>query len=217
MINKGITFDDINTYSDLNLILSASEIPPAQPKTNYIDIPGADGSLDLTEANGEVKYYDRDLKFTFTIIPDDSTTFEEKRTEVINLLNGKVCKVTLDRDEDYYYYGRCSVDSYIADKNLHQIEVSVKAKPYKFKQLVTKRTFGLTSTPTEVKIANSRKSVVPSITCTNDNTVIVFNGGTYNLSAGIHKVLDILFVEGNNLVTVSGSGTVTFEYQEGDL
>ena len=217
MINKGITFDDIHTYSDLNLILSASEIPPAKPKTSYIDIPGADGSLDLTEANGEVKYYDRDLNFTFTIIPDSSVTFEEKRTEVINLLNGKVCKVTLDRDEDYYYYGRCSVNSYEADKNFHQIVISVKAKPYKFNHIITKRSFVLTATPTEVKIANSRKSVVPSITCTNNNTVIGFKGGTYNLSAGNHKILDILFVEGNNLVTVSGSGTVTFEFQEGEL
>jgi hypothetical protein len=72
-------------------------------------------------------------------------------------------------------------------------------------------------TPTTHKLENSRKSVVPSITCTNDNTVVVFNGGTYNLSAGSHRILDILFVEGNNLVTVSGSGTVTFEFQEGDL
>lgn len=217
MVNKGISFGDIHTYYDLNLILSASEIPPAKPKTTYINIPGADGSLDLTEANGEVKYLDRDLKFTFTIIPDASTSFEEKRTEVTNLLNGRVFKVTLDRDEDYYYTGRCRVDGYKADRNLHQIVVVVKANPYKLKQNITKKDFVLTSTPTAVKIVNSRKSVVPSITCTKDNTVIVFGDGTYNLSAGKHKILDILFTEGNNIVTVSGSGTVTFEFQEGDL
>ena len=217
MINKGITINDIHTFYDLNLILSASEIPPAEPKTTYIDIPGADGSLDLTEANGEVKYSDRDLKFTFTIIPDATTTFEEQRTEVVNAFNGKMCKVILDRDEDFYYQGRCSVDEYSAEKNLHQITLTIKAKPYKYKLNITKREFVLTQTPTTYTLANARKSVVPSITCTNDNTVITFNSGTYNLSAGKHKILDILFVEGNNLVTVSGNGTVTFEYQEGEL
>ena len=217
MINKGITINDIHTFNDLNLILSASEIPPAKPKTSYIDIPGADGSLDLTEANGEVKYSDRDLKFTFTFIPDDFTTFEEKRTEVVNLVNGKVCKITLDRDEDHYFQGRCTVSGYTADRNLHQIKIDVKAKPYKFRQNITKKTFALTATPTTQRIENSRKSVVPSITCTDDNTVIVFNNGTYNLSAGKHKILDILFTEGKNNVTVSGSGTVTFEFQEAEL
>jgi phage-related protein len=217
MINKGITINDIHTFYDLNLILSASEIPPAEPKTTYIDIPGADGSLDLTEANGEVKYSDRDLKFTFTIIPDATTTFEEQRTEVVNAFNGKMCKVILDRDEDFYYQGRCSVDEYSAEKNLHQITLTIKAKPYKYKLNITKREFVLTQTPTTYTLANARKSVVPSITCTNDNTVITFNSGTYNLSAGKHKILDILLVDGNNYVTVSGNGTVTFEYQEGEL
>lgn len=217
MINKGVTFGEIHTFYDLNLILSESVIPVAEPKTTYIDIPGADGSLDLTESNGEVKYEDRKLKFTFTIIPDASITFEEKRTEVINLLNGRVFKVTLDRDEDFYYYGRCTIDDYKVDKNLHKIVVVVKANPYKFKQNVTRKEFTLTAAPTTIKFVNSRKSVVPSITCTNDNTVVVFGDGTFNLSAGKHKVLDILFTEGNNLVTVSGTGTVTFEYQEGEL
>jgi hypothetical protein len=83
--------------------------------------------------------------------------------------------------------------------------------------MVTKKTFTLNGTPTAVTVGNSRKSVVPLITCTNDNTVVQFGGGTFNLSAGTHKILDIVLVEGNNPVTVSGNGSITFEYQEGDL
>lgn len=216
MINKGILFDNIHSYDDLNLILSSSEIPPAKPKTTYIDIPGADGSIDLTEANGEVKYSDRTLKFTFTILPDSLHTFEEKKTEVVNLLNGRNFKITQDKDEDFYFEGRCTVASYKADRNLHQITVEAKVKPYKLKHIITKKTVALTGTATAVTIANSRKSVVPSITCTG-NTKITFGSGTYSLNAGTHKVLDIVFVEGNNVVSVSGSGNVTFEFREGEL
>lgn len=217
MTNIGVSFDDIHSYHDLNLILSASDIPPAKPKTSYVDVPGADGSLDLTEAVGEVKYSDRDIRFTFTMLPDSVQTFEDKRTEVVNLLNGRVFKITLDRDEDYYFRGRCSVDSYDVDRNHHQIVISVKANPYKFKQNVTRKTIQLSETPQTVLMANGRKSVAPSITCTNNNTAVEFNGGVYRLSQGTHKVLDILFVEGNNKVTVYGLGSITFEYQEGEL
>lgn len=216
MLNKGVSFDDIHSYYDLSLILSASEIPPAKPKTTYVNVPGADGSLDLSEVHGEVKFSDRELKFTFTIMPDASETFEEKRTAVVNALSGKRCKITLDRDEEYYFDGRCSIDSYKADKNHHQLVVKVTAHPYKLKQELTRKTINLTSTATSAKIANGRKTVVPTIICTGETT-IVFGGGEYKLSSGSHKILDIEFKEGNNEVAVSGSGAVTFEFREGEL
>lgn len=217
MIETGIKFDDIHSYDDLNLILSESDVPPAEPKTSFIDVPGADGSLDMTEAHGEVKYSDRECTFTFTMNPLDSSTWEEKKTEVSNKLNGKVFKLTLDKDEEYYYTGRCTVDDYASDKRIRQIVIKARVHPYKFKQSVTTLTYGLTNEPQTINIFNARKSVAPAISCSNDNTMIVFGTSTFNLSAGTHKVLDIRFVEGNNQLTLSGTGTVTFTFQEADL
>jgi len=217
MIGKGILFGDTHSYYDLNLILSKKEIPPAKAKTTYIDVPGADGSIDLTEAHGEVKYSDRECTFTFSVLPSETMSWEEKMTEISNKLNGLKCKITLDNDEDYYYLGRCTVDSHSSDRKLMQFVVKAKVAPYKLKQYVTNLTFKLTETPKAVDITNSRKSVSPSIECSNDNTVIVFGTSTFNLSAGTHKILDIRFVEGNNSLTISGTGTVKISFQEGDL
>ena len=217
MIETGISFDAVHSYNDLNLILSDSDIPPANPKTTYVDIPGGDGSLDLTEAHGEVKYNDRDCKFTFTVSPAASVTWEEKKTEVSNTLNGKNCKITLDKDGGYYYLGRCTVDDYLSDKKINQIVVSAKVKPYKFKQTETSVSFSLSQTQKTVTVTNGRKVVSPTIVCTNDNTTVIFGSITKTLSAGTHKVLDIRFTEGTNTLTVSGSGTITFKFQEGDL
>lgn len=215
---KGIAFDDVHTFDDLNLVLSVCpDMPPAKPKTTYIDIPGADGSLDLTEVHGEVKFADRENKYTFTMHPAETMTWEEKMSEVSNLLNGKRCKMTLDKDEDYYWDVRVTVDDFSSDKRLHQIVISVRALPYKFKQDITKRIVNLSGVPTDINLMNGRKSVCPSIECSNDNTVIVFGDATFNLSAGKHEILDILLKQGLNKLTVSGSGTVTFLYQEGDL
>ena len=221
MIETGIFFDNIHSFHDLNLILSHSEIPPAKPKTNYIDIPGADGSVDMTQAHGEVKYSDREgVKFTFTMNPSgglSESAWELKKTEISNLLNGKQCKITLDKDPDFYWIGRVTVDSYLSDKRLRQFVITARVRPYKFKQEETVVSCDLTENLGTVRITNARKSVSPVIECTDNNTVIVFNGYTFNLNAGTHKILEIRFVEGVNLLQVSGSGTITFKYQEGEL
>ena len=220
MISRGISFGDVHSYHDLNLLLSEVDIPPATPKTTYVEIPGGDGSIDLTEAHGEVKFKDRDCSFTFTMNPADDLSdlaFEEKKMEVSNLLNGQVFRITLDKDEDYYFEGRCEVSEYLSDKRLRQFVVKAKVRPYKYKQNVTTMKFELSEQGKMVNIMNGRKAVSPSITCSNDNTVIVFGGETYNLSKGTHKILDIQLTEGNNQLTISGVGTVTFSFQEADL
>ena len=220
MLKRGISFNDTHSFYDLNLILSKVEIPPAKPKTNYVDIAGGNGSVDLTEAHGEVKFEDRDCKFTFTMNPKydlSDEAFEEKKTEVSNLLNGRHFKITLDKDSDYYYEGRCTVEEYLSDRRIRQIVVSAKVKPYKFKQNKTVLKYNLTAVQKVVNITNSRKTVSPLFECSNDNTNIEFENASFSLSAGTHKILDIQFKEGNNQLKVSGSGTLTISYQEGDL
>lgn len=220
MIEKGIYFDDIHSFYDLNLILSKVDIPPAKPKTIYVDIPGGNGSVDLTEAHGEVKYSDRECKFTFSMNPAgglSDSDFEEKKTEISNLLNGRKFKITLDKDDEFYYSGRCEVSEYLSNKRLRQFVVKAKVYPYKFKQNVTSLKFELSETQNTVNIINARKPVLPEIECSNDDTMILFGNASFALSAGTHKIPDIQFKEGNNQLKLSGAGTVVFSFQEGDL
>lgn len=133
---NGIRFGEIHSHEDLNLILSKADLPPAAVKTVFVDNPGGDGSWDLTEANGKVNYKDRTAKFTFSVLPEDD--FETKKTEVSNLLNGRRFKITLDKDPDYYWDGRCSVDSYSSNKKMRQIVVGATVAPYKLKQEKTR-------------------------------------------------------------------------------
>lgn len=217
MIETGILFDDIHSFYDLNLILSSVKVSPAKPKTNYVDIPGGDGSLDLTESHGDVKYNDRDITFTFTVHPHDDLTFEDRQTAVSNALNGKRCKITLEKDPEYYYLGRLGVDEYLQDRNLKQFTITAKVQPYKWKQSKTAVTFVLTSATQTVYLPNSKKKVVPIIETT-ANAEIGFNGNTFKIDdAGTYKILEIWLSEGLNEVKLYGSGEITFTYQEGDL
>lgn len=210
---KGMWFDKIHSYEDLNLVLSGIKIPPATVKTTFVNIPGGDGSVDLTEALGEVKFKDRECSFTFTVFPYED--FEEKKTYISNLLNGKRCKIILDKDPEYYWDGRCSIKDYSSNKNLHKLVVNATVAPYKLK---TRETTVMVPAGESVArtLKNSRKSVVPTITTTESATV-VFNDGAYVLGVGIHRIPDIELKYGNNQVTVTSNSPVKFTYQEGDL
>lgn len=216
---NGITFDGVHSYTNLNLILSSVNIPPAQPKMTFVDIPGADGSLDLSEANGEIKYEDRKSTFVFTTLPTDDIIAKQK--QVSNALNGvRFNKITLDKDNNYYWTGRCYVDSYSEDYPISKITVKAVLNPWKRKQNATTVTDStLTTSYKNITLTNSRKPVVPTITVSQETTV---KFGTYEatISAGTHNLLNIVLVSGNNVLqakTTSGTGTITITYQEGDL
>lgn len=131
---KGVSFGDIHSYRDLNLILEPFTPTPAEPQTNFLQVPGRDGYLDLTEANGEVKFKSRVFSIPFTIAPGDDLTFDERVSMVSGKLNGLKCNITFDRDPDYYWFGRLSVDKYARNKNIGQIVVKATVEPYKYKQ-----------------------------------------------------------------------------------
>ena len=149
----------------------------------------------------------------FTVFPYDD--FEEKKREVNGVLNGLRCKITLDKDPLFYWVGRCSVDSYESDKNLHKLVVKAKVSPYKYKLQPTSVIVPSGDSVTKT-LFNGRKSVVPTITAT-DSVSIVFDGNTYNLNAGTHKLLNIVLKQGKNQIIVTSNSPVTFTYQEGDL
>lgn len=214
---KGVYFGEIHSFNDLNLILAPFTPAPAEPQTNFLKIPGRDGLLDLTEANGEVKYNSRDFVFTFTIDPTDKKTFDEKVSQVSNALNGKQCKITLDRDPDYYWFGRCVVNKYAQNKKIGQITVNATVDPYKLKQGKTAVSLPLPSHVQTVMIENGRMAAIPVIKCSNAGAVVTFGGNTYTLEAGEQRILDIRFVEGFNTLNMSGTGTITFIWQEGAL
>lgn len=221
MIESGVLFTHTHSFRDLDLILAPFTPAPAPVKTNYIDVPGMDGDLDLTEAHGETKFGSRNFTFKFTINPASEMTFDEKVMQVSNALNGRERQIILDRDNEYYWWGRLTVNEYLQDKKLGQIVITAKVEPYKYKVEETVETFTLTPETKTIVLNNGRKSVIPLIDCTNDNTSVIF-GGTglieeHVMNAGVHSFPDCILREGENYVQVSGTGSITFRYREGDL
>ena len=62
-MERHFIFDKYNTWADWDLIVTAKDITPPEPKTYYVELDGMSGSLDLSESlSNEICYEDRELK-----------------------------------------------------------------------------------------------------------------------------------------------------------
>lgn len=212
---KGVSFGGLHSYTEWGLILSEKEIESPQPKTKTVDVEGADGVLDYTEAFGDVKYQNRQLSFKFykaNIVPDE---FLALFSVVQNALHGKKMQVILDDDPAFYYYGRVTINEWKSNKRIGEIVIEVDAQPYKLKVAETVITQAVTDSA-EITLTNSRKPVVPTIT-TDAAMTLVFGGYTAAVEAGTFRLPELQLQEGQNTVTVTGTGNITFTYREGSL
>ena len=211
---KGITFGTTHTYKTWGLILGKKEIGSPAVKENKVDIPGADGALDMTEYHGEPKYENVKHKFEFSAavpLGESLTLF----SRVKNALHGKKHRIILDDDAAFYYVGRCHVSSYTDEKGIGKLSIECDCEPYKYKAQKTTVTKAIDGTQA-ITLTNGRKRAVPTITTTAAMTII-FGGGTWTNSAGTYTIPELELVDGANTVEVTGTGSITFAWQEGDL
>lgn len=203
----------INTL-DFGVILGNIDNPLPTIKTEYIDNPGSDGSIDNTESLDEIKYNDKTITMPFTM-RERFNDIEEVKSKIANFIHGKRFKIYLYKDLDYYYVGRISMQSFAVNKATGTFSLVATCKPYKYKKGISSYTYQINESM-EITIFNERKYVVPKITVFSD-MIITFENIEYLLSEGIYEIPDIYLKSGKNIFLVSGTGTFTIEFQEASL
>ena len=215
MLNDVIFNNEKSAYDDWNIVLTKAEIPLPTPKTSIVDIKGADGVIDLTEAlTGDVQYNNRPIKLTFEMM--DDTDYSTLISDISNYLHGKVVTVTLSNDDDYYYRGRATINQWECVKRKGKIVIQIDSEPYKYLVTETVRTITVNNQTKTITLPNSRKRVCPNLNVTGTVTLTV-NGVTYELTEGKQQLVNFILVEGNNAIKISGNGTITITYRQGAL
>ena len=214
---KGVSFHGYHSYRDLHLLMTSKEIGAPEVKRHTVDIAGADGELDFTDYFGEPKYQNAQHRFTFESIQPRNEQLQQF-TDIKNAIHGKKGRIILDDDPSFFYVGRCTVSKYTNEKNIGKITVECDCEPYKYKMAETVVTRAVSGTDTIV-LTNSRKRAVPLVTIqTNTSMTLVYNvDNVWTLSAGSYMLPELELVEGDNYVTATGTGTVTFRWREGEL
>ena len=133
MIHQSVSINGIDMLSTYRMALANRHcVQPPVPKTFYQDIPGADGSLDLSTAiAGRIIYERRAITLNFGCgYPMDK--WPEVFSEILQNFHGREGKLIFDDDPMYYYAGRMTVSEYSRARTLGTFTISVNADPYKY-------------------------------------------------------------------------------------
>ena len=214
MLND-VLFNDISAMNDWNIVLTKTDITPPKVKTSIVNIKGADGILDLSEAlNGDVIYDNRDIKLTFSLM--DMREYSTLISKISNAIHGKKVKLRFTIDDEYYYEGRAQISQWESSKNIGKIVVNINADPFKYRLYETSNTFSLNGKEQVVHLQNDRMRVSPTFTASGKIT-INYGKATYTLKEGEQQFADFSLKEGDNVIKLNGNGTVTISYRRGLL
>ena len=201
--------------ADYGLIVAPYSIPMPEPQTNFVEIPGRDGALDLSEAFGTVRYADRIIPLTLYV----RAPFDALISAFAADVHGRRMNVIFDRDPTYYFDARVTVEDVERHAGYCELSLKCRAKPYKLEHFETTITV-LPAGSATVTLTNTRMPVVPSITVSAEMTIEFTIGGlvyTINLSIGSHVVPLLVLLEGDTEVEITGTGSITFAYRKGAL
>ena len=227
-----VLFGDVKSHEDWGLKLETIQLSFPEAKTDQIDVPGANGIIDLTEVNGQVCYKNRTMTLTFSL-DDDYAEWHLLSSRIAKELHGKMIKCILPDDPNYYYEGRFSIDSkktndvitdIVITGDVHPFKLDVYSSseewlwdPFSFEDGIIRSYHDIKiSGTTSVSVIGSEMPVVPKFICSTDMD-LEFNSSVFNLSAGETTDYDIILSEGENQLIFTGHGTVTIEYRGGIL
>lgn len=221
-----------HTFDDYGLILNNAYASPPVPKTTFIEIPGRDGSIDLTEALGGVRFEDRYLYVELTDL-NYKLSVGEAFAKLQRQIDGKRVKVILDKLPSYYFLGRVISFSDPEENGLAgTTTVTIRIEPYRYSifdandrwlwdpfNFLTDMAIDAGSYPVNGSLTKTinvgQNDVTPSITVSSDMT-LEYEGRSYELKAGvIYSNLIELRGNENNILTFRGNGTVTIDYRGG--
>ena len=226
-----ITFGNKNTWDDWHMAPSSRPaISPPAVRTNYVDVPGANGQIDFTEAlRGFPTYKSREGSIEFIVLHEYWNSWVDTYHTIMSYLHGKKMQMILEDDPDYYYEGRFSVNNWKSDPNYSKITIDYTLDPFKFENLVTTKT----STGAAISIPGSQIGDMPICPVISTNkSGISYQFSNPNISRIVESTeitpvgeetknpLVVMTSGGNaNRFTFSGSGSyqVTITYRRGYL
>lgn len=233
-----ITFGDKNTWDDWHLIPATRPVfNPPEIKTHYVDIPGANGQIDLTESlTGYPLYENRTGSWEFNVV-NGYQDWDVLYSEILAYLHGKTMKAYLEDNPYFYFEGRFEVNKWTSDKWWSKITIDYDVYPYKkepntslepwlwdpfdFEYGIIREYADLVVDGSlSLEILGRQEPIVPEITVDSDSgsgMTVKVGSKTYELSEGVNVIPNIVIGEANVTLIFTGNGTVSVKYQGGML
>ena len=221
----GIKIGEFHSYKDFGLVPTSKPIINLpSPKLEYLEIPGRQGEIDITESlTSEVIYEMRTGSFEFLV--SDIKKWQVVYVKLLSNVHGKKINIILDTEKDYVYQGRMWVSEFKSDKNYAIITLDYKLDPYKYHISDSNngefihRIDGITVTNSK-RIAldfDSDMTIVPEFNNKTENVLTLnFEGKKFTLPKGISRFPEVRGRK-NLILSFTGSSTLDISYKRGWL
>lgn len=206
------------SMNSLGWLRESISFPVPQSQTSTTTVPGRNSPIRFSVFNNRISYNPRTFKIVLAVLAERKD-FMDMVSKAAQLFAGVLSKVILSERPDVYAYGTLQLDNeYDTDTNKGTLTISCEDADAFFYH--NEKTTLKQSGDGTVTLSNDFMPAVPSITVTADTTLSWQVGSetmTKTLSAGTWTVPALELAAGSNSVTVTTTGDVTFEYQEGCL
>lgn len=230
-----------NSYTSFHMVPDGRPvIATPTPVTNFIDVPGAIGQLDMSEAlTGYPLYGSREGNLSFIVLNDyeENQTWADRYANLCWHIHGKRLKMILEDDPNYFYEGRFTVDSWDTpnSNDFSKVTIGYTLDPYKYNvnkyvfpftisndtrvlNYARGHTLGTMPTVPIIKVSNVSNKV--SVRCINDELNLdVSHNLTINATYRFPDMIlsDLHHSNTNCILQFSGTGNVEVTIQNGDL
>lgn len=222
-----ITIGDKNTWDDWHLIPSSRPlVAPPNVRTSLVDVPGTDGSLDITDVLiGRPTYTDRTGSWDF-YVDNGYGKWSDRYSEIMAYLHGKRLTAVLEDDPMFYYEGRFFVNEWRSDPYYSRITINYEVGPYKLYSVTDgdmwlwdpfnfntdyirsyRNMTILRNSDLVVNITGDVMDIIPLISTPTNDVVLEFNNYKINLARGSHIYEDVVLTEGENTLVFRYNGT----------
>lgn len=234
-----ITIGSEHTWKNWHLIpTSRPLVNPPKMNVKYVEVPGLNGSIDLTTSlTSYPSYSNRTGSWEFIVANGYWKSWAEAYTTIMRRLNTGRKYIILDDDKGFRYTGRVSVNSWKSDKDWSKIVLDYNVGPFKHELTSTTDKWlwdpfsfvdGIIqpevnnlsiSGNTTIKIYGRSEPIVPVITVNSGSniTLILNNGDIHYLVSGKNVIPGMILNYGENTLAFSGTGNITIDYRAGEF
>lgn len=217
-IFTGASINGEHSLHDWKCVINNEDvISSPEPNTLFLEVPGRNGRLDLTESlTGDVTYQNRELKLQL-VKSTKANEWEAFCQDKYNRFHGKKVEVVFDEDPEHFFVGRATISETQRVRNAGSVLLVIDAEPYRYAKAETICTFtGAEEGVLQIELLNDRMWVSPEISVDVD-CELVFGDITWKLLKGTQTVSGFVLTAGINKCQIRGAGSVTFTYRKGCL
>lgn len=155
-----------HSFTDFGLAIgNTNYIEAPEYDTYYVNVPGRDGFLDLSETiAGRVIYRQRKISIEFGG-KGECNEWDAKMSDIRNKFHGKTVQLIFDNDPEWYWTGRADINDYDRFQNMGTFKFEIpQADPFKYKVTAQELNWSLTSSYVSKDAPASAIAVCPEFT-----------------------------------------------------